>query len=58
MRRRKTKPQSQRRRPYRASPLCRHRIRVRWLLAQRIRMRNYMRSFSPEERDSENDGDN
>ena len=31
--------------PYRATPLCRHRVRVRWLLAQRIRVRNYLRKY-------------
>ncbi|MCW8127260.1 hypothetical protein [Microbulbifer halophilus] len=38
------KPQ-RRWRAYRASPLNRHRIRVRWLLAQRTRTRNYQRRF-------------
>lgn len=46
MARKRTRALSRRRRtPYRASPLCRHRIRVRWLLAQRTRLRNYLRSF-------------
>ncbi|MCX2778217.1 hypothetical protein [Microbulbifer thermotolerans] len=33
-------------RSYRASALCRHRNRVRWLLAQRTRLRNYLRRFA------------
>jgi len=33
-------------RSYRASPLCRHRKRVRWLLAQRTRLHDYLRRFS------------
>ncbi|WP_323845185.1 hypothetical protein [Microbulbifer magnicolonia] len=31
---------------YRASPLWRHRIRVRWLRAQRTRLRNYLSRFA------------
>lgn len=31
--------------PYRATPLSRHRVRVRWLLAQRTRVRNYLRKY-------------
>ncbi|WP_156417393.1 MULTISPECIES: hypothetical protein [Microbulbifer] len=53
MRRRKSKPQQRRRRPYRASPLCRHRTRARWLLAQRIRLRNYIKSLSTPGADSD-----
>ncbi|WP_346837226.1 hypothetical protein [Microbulbifer sp. SAOS-129_SWC] len=34
-----------RRRPYRSTPLHRHRARVRWLVAQRFRTRNYLRRF-------------
>lgn len=30
---------------YRAAPLRRHRIRVRWLLAQRTRVHNYLRNY-------------
>ncbi|SHF03316.1 hypothetical protein SAMN04487965_1211 [Microbulbifer donghaiensis] len=47
MGRRRTRAPGRRRRiSYRASPLCRHRIRVRWLLAQRTRLRNYLRRFA------------
>ncbi|WP_237067260.1 hypothetical protein [Microbulbifer guangxiensis] len=55
MRRRKSKAQPRSRRPYRASPLCRHRIRVRWLLAQRIRLQNYKRRFPAAESEPETD---
>jgi len=37
--------QPRRRRAYRSSPLYRHRVRVRWLVAQRFRTRNYLRRF-------------
>lgn len=54
MRRRNVKrPRGPRRVSYRASPLCRHRTRVRWLQAQRIRVRNYLRRF----RDPAGDGE-
>ncbi|MFC6632712.1 hypothetical protein [Microbulbifer taiwanensis] len=46
MGRRRVRAAGKRRRiSYRASPLCRHRIRVRWLLAQRTRLRNYLHRF-------------
>lgn len=51
-RRIRTRPQ-RRWRSYRASPLNRHRIRVRWLLAQRTRMRNYLRRFRNPDGDGE-----
>lgn len=42
---RRTRRPQKRRRVARSSPLYRHRARVRWLQAQRIRVRNYLRRF-------------
>ncbi|WP_250458675.1 hypothetical protein [Microbulbifer litoralis] len=45
-------------RSHRAGPHNRHRIRVRWLLAQRTRMRNYLRRFRKLDEDQWEDPNN
>lgn len=50
---RRTRKPQRRRRNYSSSPLYRHRTRVRWLQAQRIRVRFYLRRFGKPDDDPE-----